>query len=114
LSTDWYSRLVLTVIAASLVVLAVQGGRAGGAGAGSDAEGRYRLSIVPMARMVVRFDTTTGTAWGAMFPDLKIWTKVAETPADLLDSAPAAPPKEPARKAPETEAGQEPEVPSAP
>lgn len=85
MATDWYTRLVLTIAAAALVALAVQGQRTGGA----SEEGRYSFVPLPMARMAVRFDRETGEAWTAMFPDLRIWTKVAETPGDLLDRPPA-------------------------
>ena len=84
MSTDWYSKLVLTVIAVCLALLVVQGHREGAASAG---EGRYRLTVVPMARMVFRFDSETGETSKALFPDAKIWTPVADSPAELLDAA---------------------------
>jgi hypothetical protein len=86
LSTDWYSKLVLTVIAVCLALLVVQGHREGAA---SPDEGRYRLTIVPMARMMFRVDSDTGKTWKALFPDVKIWTPVADSPAELLDAAAA-------------------------
>ena len=87
MSTDWYTRLVLTVVAVCLVLLVVQGQRGDG-GASVSEDGRYRLTVVPMARMAVRFDSETGAAWKAIFPELKVWTKIAETPAELLDRPP--------------------------
>lgn len=86
MSSDWYTRIVLTVIAGALVALAVQGQQPS---AGPDVgEGRFRLTPLPVTRMAIRMDTETGEAWTAMFPDLRIWTKIAETPAELLERAP--------------------------
>jgi hypothetical protein len=86
LSTDWYTRIVLTVIAVALVVLAVQGQQRSGLAAG---EGRFRFTPVPIARLAIRLDSETGETWTALFPDLRVWTKVAETPGELLDRPPS-------------------------
>jgi hypothetical protein len=102
LSTDWYTRLVLTVVAVCLALLVAQGYREGAGAPGSE-DGRYRLNVVPMARTVLRFDSETGTTWKTIFPELKIWTKVAESPAELLEGAIDAPAEAP-REAPATEA----------
>ena len=125
MATDWYTRLVLTVVAICLAVLTLQSfGVVGTASGSGEEEGRYRLTVVPIARMAIRFDSQTGTSWTALFPDLKIWTKIAETPSDLLDAAvaglpptptpagPAAAP--PAQSAPAPQAPAAGEVPEAP
>ena len=107
MSTDWYSKLVLTVVAICLALLVLQGYRAGGgAGASGSEEDRYRLTVVPMARMVLRFDSETGETWTALFPELRIWTPVADTPAELLDRNAAEAPEAPAPEAPAPEEGQ--------
>jgi hypothetical protein len=99
LSTDWYSKLVLTVIAVCLAVLVLQGQREGAA---SLDEGRYRLTFVPMARMMFRVDSQTGKTSKALFPDVKIWTPVADSPAELLDAVAELPgPTAPEAAAPE-------------
>jgi hypothetical protein len=105
LSTDWYSKLVLSVVAICLALLVLQGYRAGGGAGASGSEGdRYRLTVVPMARMVLRFDSETGETWTALFPELRIWTPVADTPAELLDKNAAEAPEAPAPQAPAPEA----------
>ena len=110
MSTDWYTRLMLTVIAGSLALLVVQGFHEGtGAGApGPEEEGRFRVTFVPMARMMFRVDSATGKTWRAIFPDVKIWTPVADSPAELLDEAVGEPPGSPA---PEAAAPAAPEAP---
>ena len=125
MATDWYTRLVLTVVAICLAFLTLQSLSVVGTASGSgEEEGRYRLTVVPMARMAIRFDSQTGTSWTALFPDLKIWTKIAETPSELLDAAvaglPPAPAPEapaaapPAPPAPAAEAVEKPEAPPNP
>jgi hypothetical protein len=99
LSTDWYTKLVLTVVAVCLALMVVQGYRGGAeAGAFGSEEGRYRLTVVPMARSVLRFDSDTGRAWKASLPDLKVWTPIADSPAEMLEGtsleATEAPPPE--------------------
>jgi hypothetical protein len=86
--SDWYTKLmltVLTVLAACAVALAAQGLRGSGGGGGSEEEGRYRLQIVPMGRMILKFDSETGNAWRANFPDPKVWLPIADEPLDTLD-----------------------------
>jgi len=85
LSTDWYTKLVLTVIAASaafLVAEHVNGNDGGG-------EGRYRLQAIPMGRILLRLDTETGQTWTAALNQPKAWTEIAESPIDLLDDTAA-------------------------
>lgn len=106
MSTDWYTRLVLTVIAVCLGVLVVQGYRDGDGASGPEG-GRYRLTVVPMARMMLRIDADTGETWKAMFPDLNIWTPIADSPAELLEQAIAETPEAPA---PEAAAPKDPEA----
>jgi hypothetical protein len=101
LSTDWYSKLVLSVVAICLALLVLQGYRADG-GAGSQ-EGRYRLTVVPMARMLLRLDSETGKTWTALFPELRSWTPVADTGVELLDRNAAEAQEVPAPEAPAAE-----------
>lgn len=97
MSTDWYTRLVLTVIALCLALMVVHGFLAGaGTGGTGPEEDRYRLTVVPMARMVLRFDAESGETWKAMFPNLDIWTPIADSPDELLDEAIAETPEAPA------------------
>jgi hypothetical protein len=103
LSTDWYTRLVLAVIAVCLGLLVVQGYRDGDGAAGPE-EDRYRLTPLPIARMVLRFDAETGKTWKSMFPDLNIWTPIADSPAELLEQAIAETPEAPAPEAETPEA----------
>jgi hypothetical protein len=101
LSTDWYTRLVLTVIAVCLALMVVHGFRSGaGAGASGPEEDRYRLTPLPLARLVLRFDAETGKTWKAMFPDLNSWAPIADSPAELLEQVIAETPKAPAPEAP--------------
>jgi len=86
LSSDWYTKLILTVIAACLGLLVAQSYREGASGAEG---GRYSLTFVPMARMMFRIDSETGETWKGLFPDVKIWTPVADSPSELLDEVSA-------------------------
>ncbi len=88
LPTDWYSKLMLTVIAVCLALLLAQQYRGDAAATGAVAD-RFRLTPLPMIRMLLRFDSETGQTSKAMFPDLKVWTPVADSLADILDE-PAA------------------------
>jgi hypothetical protein len=88
LANDWYTKLVLTVLAASVAVLAVQSLRGGSealAGAG-----RFQLQILPMGRMMVKIDSETGKTWRAKFPDPAAWNEIADSMADTLDDEPQA------------------------
>jgi hypothetical protein len=106
LSTDWYTKLVLTVLAVCAAIIAAQDLR----GARSDAgeESRYNVQAFPMARMMVKTDTETGKVWRADFPELRVWKPIADEPIDTLDDA--AP--EPAEDFDEPEES-EPEAPAA-
>jgi hypothetical protein len=86
LSTDWYTKLVLTVIAASAAFLVAEHVNGGDDGGG---EGRYRLQAIPMGRILLRLDTETGQTWTAALNQPKAWTEIAESPIDLLDDAAA-------------------------
>jgi hypothetical protein len=109
MSSDWVTKLLLTVIAVCLALLVAQGYREGaGAGASSPGEGRYGLTFVPGARMLVRIDSETGKTSKAQFPDLKVWTPVADSPSELLDEAPAEAVENPAPSPPQAAAPEEP------
>ncbi|MGH7287040.1 MAG: hypothetical protein ACREI8_03375 [Myxococcota bacterium] len=116
MSTDWYTKLVLTVVAVCLALMVVQGYRGGAEASASGSEdGRYSLTPLPMARMMLRFDSDTGRTWKATLPDLKVWTPVADSPAEMLEGmTPVAPPPE--VMAPEVTAPEavEPEPPHTP
>jgi hypothetical protein len=80
--------------------MVVHGFRAdAGAGASGPAEDRYRLTPLPIARMVLRFDAETGKTWKSLFPDLDIWVPVADSPAELLEQAIVETPTAPAPEA---------------
>ena len=70
LSTDWYTKLVLTVIAASAAFLVAEhlNGEDGGK------EGRYRLQAIPMGRILLRLNTETGQTWSTGLNKPKVWT----------------------------------------
>ncbi len=86
MANDWYMKLVLTVLAASVAVLAVQSLRGGGEAVAG--EGRFRLQVLPMGRMMLKIDSETGKTWRAKFPDPNSWLEVADSMADRLDDAP--------------------------
>jgi hypothetical protein len=92
LSTDWFTKLVLTVLAASAAFIAAQGLRGGGSRSAED--GRYRLQVIPMARMMLKIDSDTGKTWKTSFPEPKFWTPIDDERADTLDDAPAKPPED--------------------
>ena len=113
LSTDWYTKLVLTVLAVCAAIIAAQDLRdtSNGPGGGS----RYNVQALPMVRMMLKIDTETGKVWRANFPELKAWLPIADEPLDTLDvdepkeaepEAPAAPPPAPA--APDPAAAENP------
>jgi hypothetical protein len=117
LSTDWYTKLVLTVIAASAAFLVAEHLNATD---GGSQEGRFRLQAIPMGRILLRLDTETGKTWSAALNQPKAWEEIADSPIDtLLDDAPApeasaadpAPPSIPAtnlkRKQPEAPPGDD-------
>jgi hypothetical protein len=89
LATDWYTKLVLTVLAACAAVLVAQDLRGAGDGEG----GRYTVQLYPMARMMLKTDTETGKTWRASFPDPKVWLPIADEPLETLDDAPPAKPE---------------------
>ncbi len=80
LSTDWYTKLVLTVLAASAAFLAVQ--RLESAPAAG--EGRFRLQAVPMARLLLLLDTDTGKTWTTAINKPDAWQEIAASPIDKL------------------------------
>jgi hypothetical protein len=90
LSSDWYTKLVLTVLAVCAVVIATRELR--GDGSRGVEEGRYRLQVMPMVRMMLKIDSQTGKTWRADFPDPRAWTQIAEDRVDVLDDeAPGSP-----------------------
>jgi len=86
LATDWYTKLVLTVLAACAVAFAAHELRGSGSGSGpATEEGRFRIQIIPMARMMLRIDSETGKTWRTSFPEPKVWLPIADEPVDTLD-----------------------------
>lgn len=107
LSTDWYTKLVLTVLAVCAAILVARDLQ--GLGREPAAAGRYSVQAFPMARMMLKTDTETGETWRASFPELKMWVPIANEPLETLDDV--TPPKHEASEAPEAGA---PEAPAAP
>jgi hypothetical protein len=94
LSTDWYTKLVLTVIAASAAFLVAEHLNATD---GGSQEGRFRLQAIPMGRILLRLDTETGKTWSAALNQPKAWAEIADSPIEtLLDDAPEAAAADPA------------------
>lgn len=85
LSTDWYTKLVLTVLAACAVFLVTQELR--GSKDRAEGEGRYRLQVLPMGRIMLKIDSETGRTWRAAFPEPKVWIPIASEPVETLDDA---------------------------
>jgi len=118
LSTDWFTKLVLAVLAACAVVFAAHELR--GPGSGADAiteEGRFRIQVLPMARMMLKIDSETGKTWRASFPEPKVWLPIADEPVDTLDDEEPEPDEfvdEPEETEPEPPAPAEPMTPDAP
>lgn len=114
LSTDWYTKLVLTVLAVCAAIVAAQDLR--DTRSGADAQGRYSVQAFPMARMMVKTDTETGKVWRAEFPELRVWKPIADEPLETLDDAAPVPDEdvdEPEETAPEAPAAAEPPAPAA-
>jgi hypothetical protein len=109
LSTDWYTKLVLTVLAVCAALIAahdLRGDRSPVAG-----EGRYRLQVFPMGRMMLKIDSETGQTWRAFFPEPKVWMPIADEPVDTLDDAPREAPEDPDAEEPDAEAPESPPAP---
>jgi hypothetical protein len=83
LSTDWYTKLVLTVLAVCAAIIAAQDLR--GTDSRANGDGRYNVQAFPMARMLLKTDTETGKTWRATFPELKVWLPIADEPLETLD-----------------------------
>jgi hypothetical protein len=84
LSTDWYTKLVLSVLAVCAAVLATQELRGSGRAGIGEGEGRFRLQVLPMGRIMLKIDSETGTTWRANFPDPKAWRPIADEPLETL------------------------------
>ena len=91
LSSDWYTKLVLTVLAICAVAVATRELRGDSRGI---EEGRYRLQVLPMGRMMLKIDSQTGAVWKTEFPDPKAWTQIADERVDTLDDVPSPSPAE--------------------
>jgi len=86
---DAYAKILLTVIAACLMLLVAQGfGLAGTPGPGQvsassgEAVDRFQMLPIAMARQLLRFDRLTGQTWTMPFQTEKdrFWTPVEESP----------------------------------
>lgn len=109
LSTDWYTKLVLTVLAVCAAIVAAQDLR--GTDSRASGEARYSVQAFPMARMLLKTDTETGQTWRANFPELKVWLPIADEPVETLDDAApeeAEDVEEPEESEPEAPAAAEP------
>jgi hypothetical protein len=78
LSTDWYTKLVLTVIAASAAFLVAE--RLNRENAGG--EGSYKLQAIPMGRLLLRINTETGETWRTALNKPNAWKPIAESPIE--------------------------------
>lgn len=90
MSTDWYTKLVLTVIAASAAFFVAEHLNTENAGG----EGSYKLQAIPMGRILLRLNTETGETWSTALNKPSAWKKIAESPieaeGEAADAAPAA------------------------
>jgi hypothetical protein len=90
LSTDWYTKLVLTVIAASAAFFVAEHLNREDAGG----EGSYKLQAIPMGRILLRLNTETGETWRTALNKPSAWKKIAESPieaeGEAAEAAPAA------------------------
>jgi hypothetical protein len=89
LPSDWYTKLVLTVLTASVAVLAAQSLRGGGDS--TIGEGRFKLQVLPMGRTMLKIDSETGQTWRAKFPDPESWMEIADSMTETLDDAAPSP-----------------------
>ena len=85
---DFYTRLLLTVIALALVLIA---GRELGWIPNAEAStiARYRVLPVPQARMLVRFDTETGDTWHTHLARPDAWEFLEVRMPDTAEDEPA-------------------------
>jgi hypothetical protein len=87
---DAYVKTVLTVIAACLLLQVAQGfGLAGSPGSGqteSSSAERFMVQAVPMARILLRFDRTTGETWTMSLQrnQPRVWTPVEQAPPEMM------------------------------
>ena len=119
MATDWYTKLVLTVLAACAALLVARDFQGASPAPGSE-EGRFRLQVIPLARMMLKIDSETGETWRTNFPNPKAWHLIGEEPLDGLDDATpeaggeetgapeAAAPQAPPAAAPEAPAAADP------
>jgi hypothetical protein len=92
LANDWYTKLVLTVLAVSVAVLAAQSLQGGTDSSTATAEeGRFRLQVLPMGRLMLKIDSETGQTWRAKFPDPTSWMEIADSMTETLDDAAPTP-----------------------
>jgi len=82
-STDWYTKLVLTVIAASAAFLAFQQLEERGSF-------RYQVQAIPAGRVLLRVDGETGRTWTAPLNRPKSWELIEESILETLDDQSAA------------------------
>jgi len=113
MQTDVYTKAVLGLIAASLVVLAARGlglgtpREATPAPAEQSSVEPYKFQPIPMMRVAFRIDARTGETWWMNLPKGRTWIRVAEPgevaeqeelpePAPALEPAPGTAPDAPA------------------
>jgi hypothetical protein len=106
LATDWYTKLVLTVLAVCAALLVARDFQ-GASPTPRSEEGRFRLQVIPMARMMLKIDSETGETWRTNFPKPEAWELIGEESTDGLDEAAPEPGAEEAG-APEAAASQAP------
>ena len=91
MATDTYVKIVLAVVAVSLLLLVVQGfarndllARAGGLEGG--VQDRYKFVPAPRSKMAFRFDTLTGETWKMAFPEADGWVPIPMLDAEDLEN----------------------------
>jgi hypothetical protein len=112
---DAYAKILLTVIAACLMLLVAQGfGLAGTPGPGQVSAGsgetvdRFQMLPIAMARQMFRFDRLTGQTWTMplQLEADRFWTPVDESPPKAkARRRPKKAPSEPKKKAGGAEKG---------
>jgi hypothetical protein len=103
---DAYAKIVLTVIAACLLLQVAQGFGLLGAPAcgkalssGAETGGQYSVQAMPRDRVLVRLDAATGRSWTMPMQTAqqRFWTEVAESPpASVAREEGQGPPARPA------------------
>ena len=99
MAADTYVKIVLTVVAVSLLLLVLQGFArndllAQAAGLEASVPDRYQFVPAPRSKLAFRFDKLSGETWKMAFPKADGWVPIPMLDAeDLEDEADAEAPK---------------------